>query len=49
MLPQDKFTQLTPLWYLNENSQNRKSVCLQLPMNSKLHDLIKVGYPLKPH
>jgi hypothetical protein len=46
MLPQDKFTQLTPLWYLSEN---KKSVYLQLPMNSKVHDLIQVGYPFKPH
>jgi Double stranded RNA binding domain. len=46
MLPQDKFTQLSPLWYL---SKNKKSVHLQLPMNSKLRDLIKVGYPFKPY
>lgn len=37
-LPQDKFTQLTPFWYL---SDDRKSVYLQLPMNSNLHDVIQ--------
>ncbi|XP_069680713.1 endoribonuclease Dicer isoform X2 [Periplaneta americana] len=39
-LPQDKFTQLTPLWYLSKGAGN-VCVYLQLPMNSPLRDIIE--------
>lgn len=42
MLPQDKFTQLTPLWYLQKNITNGTStVYLQLPMNCPLRELVQ--------
>ncbi|XP_021927095.1 endoribonuclease Dicer-like isoform X2 [Zootermopsis nevadensis] len=37
-LAQDKFTQLTPLWYM---SKNKTSVHLQLPMPSPMRDIVE--------
>jgi hypothetical protein len=46
MLPQDKFTQLLPLWYLQKGSKdNTRTVFLQLPMNSPLRELVQVCSP----
>ncbi|PNF18314.1 hypothetical protein B7P43_G14501 [Cryptotermes secundus] len=42
MLPQDKFTQLAPLWYLGKGKEKcTRIVFLQLPMNSPLRELVQ--------
>jgi hypothetical protein len=46
MLPQDRFTQLTPFWYLRrEKLKGASTVYLQLPMNSRLREVVKVCLP----
>jgi hypothetical protein len=46
MLPQDRYTQLTPLWYLKSDKKNSINIVyLQLPMNSQLRKVVEVCSP----
>nr|BAW35366.1 Dicer3 [Locusta migratoria] len=40
-LPQDKFTDLSPLWYIQTNRDKSLTCYLKLPMNSRLRDPVK--------
>ncbi|XP_046981769.1 endoribonuclease Dicer-like isoform X1 [Schistocerca americana] len=40
-LPQDKFTDLSPLWYIQNNRDSTVTCYLKLPMNSRLKEPVK--------